>query len=672
MKVGVGGGGVLLVLLLVLVAAAGVWQLQESRTAAREQVMREHLVRARLDAAVVSADLAARLKLVEGFARRPSLESALVVGNRRAMASELRDLVSVEPSFHSAELIAADGRVSATYPAGSAEIGSDRSFRDYFRRSMMSEDPHLSDAYLVDAIDDTFDVAFSARVELSSGRPIGVIKAASRTDVSLLRSVRGSNGKEVQVFDARGTPVFGVAGGSLGSGLTHFGVGAALEGRAGVGEYEDPSGAGNVVGGYAPVPGTGWVVVSTEPDDRAFAMVKPLLLRLASVGALLLAVAGVVVLMVLRLIHRISAERNRSQAFLDSMAGGVIVTDAAHRIELMNPAMEELIGWSLDEVRERIAGDVTGFSAGSPEKTARELEVAFSALWRGETVSSSGAEHTMLCRDGRTIPVAWTAAPILEGDQITGIVSVIRDVSHEREIDQLKSSLVSTVSHELRTPLTMIQGFAELLLARDMAPDRRREAVEQIHAAAQRLSLLIDDLLAVSRIDSGRLKIHVEEVDVRSVLTQALGQFGSDERSRIRVELADDLPAVLADEQRMAQIVTNLFSNALKYSPPEAPVEVSAGVKSANVEVVVADHGVGLSAEESGQVFEKFFRADNRDIREVPGTGLGLYIAQNLAVMQGGRIRVESTPGRGSTFYLSMPRSHPEVEAVERERVEAS
>jgi signal transduction histidine kinase len=232
-------------------------------------------------------------------------------------------------------------------------------------------------------------------------------------------------------------------------------------------------------------------------------------------------------------------------------------------------------------------------------------------------------------------------------------VAVVRDVAYEKELDQMKSSLISTVSHELRTPLTMIQGFSELLLTRSMGPDREREALSRINASSERLARLIDDLLSVSRIESGRLVVRAAPMDLREVAGEVVAPF-ADERE-VTISAAGDLPLVMADRDMVVQILTNLVSNAVKYSPNDAPVRVTLSVAADSVEATVEDRGIGLSREELSRLFQKFARADRKEVREVGGTGLGLYISKSLVEMQGGRIWAESEPGRGSTFCFSLP-----------------
>ncbi len=271
-------------------------------------------------------------------------------------------------------------------------------------------------------------------------------------------------------------------------------------------------------------------------------------------------------------------------------------------------------------------------------------------------VASRGFSLTLLAANGLNIPVAVTAAPLTTDDgQISGAVAVVRDVSREREVDELKSSLVSTVSHELRTPLTMIRGFSELLLTRkDIDSKRSVEALEHIHDSSRRLGRLIDDLLSVSRIESGGLSSELRRVDLGEVADEVLvtlEQTGSD---RVDIDLPAGLPSVLADPDQLFQVLTNLLSNALKYSSPGSRVTMSAVVSRDQVQVSVSDEGIGMTPAEAAQVFGKFARVDRPEVRQVGGTGLGLYITRRLVDMMGGSIWVRSKAGEGSVFTFSL------------------
>jgi len=249
-------------------------------------------------------------------------------------------------------------------------------------------------------------------------------------------------------------------------------------------------------------------------------------------------------------------------------------------------------------------------------------------------------------------------------------ILTVHDVTSQARADRLKSDFVATISHELRTPITPIKGYAQLLLARGdaMTPERRRAALELIAERADHLGRLVEDLLMASRASgthtlASKLASDPTPHDLRQVVTLATSNFPA-LGSRLTVEGPEDPIAVFCDEVRAVQIVSNLVSNAAKYSPEGAPISVvihppELGDTHARVDVI--DHGQGIAQDDLDRVFERFFRVEDALTMRTSGSGLGLYIARELASAMGGSLTVASAPGRGSTFTLLLPRTQPPV-----------
>jgi signal transduction histidine kinase/ActR/RegA family two-component response regulator len=275
------------------------------------------------------------------------------------------------------------------------------------------------------------------------------------------------------------------------------------------------------------------------------------------------------------------AERaaGEAKAVFYAIADGVLLTDPFGRVTAMNRALEALTGWTEAEARGRPYADVLPVTG-----------------------------EQLLTRYGRKVPVAVSSAPILDQPgRVVGGVDVIRDVSREREIDEVKSALISTVSHELRTPLTLIHGFAELLVLRDMPVERQRSAADEILEASRRLARLIDDLLSVSRMESGRLVLDPRPLDLAGVVERMLSPFRAmAARHILRATLPAALPVVWGDPDKVEQILTNLVGNAIKYSPEGGEVLVAIELDEDCVKVSVREQGIGMSPREMAQVFEKF------------------------------------------------------------------
>ncbi len=227
-----------------------------------------------------------------------------------------------------------------------------------------------------------------------------------------------------------------------------------------------------------------------------------------------------------------------------------------------------------------------------------------------------------------------------------------------QEANRLKTEFVSMVSHELRTPLTSIQGYAELLLEDQQIAGEERESLTIVKKNADRMLGLINDLLDLSCMEAGKIDLQRTNLDLARVIPEVAGSLRpliEAKRQRLRLDLDDALPAVWADADRVTQILTNLVSNAHKYTPVEGSISVAARRDDGFVRVDVSDTGVGLSPEAQAQLFTKFFRVPDRSPQAATGTGLGLAITRSLVELHGGRITVSSAPGQGSTFTFSLP-----------------
>ena len=225
-----------------------------------------------------------------------------------------------------------------------------------------------------------------------------------------------------------------------------------------------------------------------------------------------------------------------------------------------------------------------------------------------------------------------------------------------RQLDLLKTQFISTVSHELRTPLTPIVGYSEILTMDDYDPGQVREMATEINRAAMHMQMLVDDLLDLSRIESGRLRLLPVEFQLDDLLRTAARDFDStSDRHGIRLDVPVRIPVICADKGRVRQVLDNLLSNAIKYSPDGGTVTVSASLHEGEVRISVSDQGPGIPTDKQSRLFEAFYRVEGELTRKVHGTGLGLAISKHIVELHGGRIWVESQVGRGTTFTFTLP-----------------
>jgi signal transduction histidine kinase len=289
-------------------------------------------------------------------------------------------------------------------------------------------------------------------------------------------------------------------------------------------------------------------------------------------------------------------------------------------------------------------------------------------------------EDRIVLEDERVLSVRLS--PVILDGQFLGSVSIFRDITREVEVDRLKSEFVATVSHELRTPMTSIKGYADLLLlgAAGEITDQQQRFLETIKQNADRLSVLVNDLLDISRIDQGRVELRFSPMNmvdlIETVADHLEGRVTDEKRPmQISIDLPDDQPlTVWGDYDKVVQIVSNLADNAFNYTPPGGTITFSAINDGDHVIVSVADTGIGIPPGLEDRIFERFFRGDeiHELVMDTPGTGLGLAIVREFVQMHNGRIWFESEVGKGTTFYVALPSKAPEAAPSSLRTVEST
>lgn len=256
--------------------------------------------------------------------------------------------------------------------------------------------------------------------------------------------------------------------------------------------------------------------------------------------------------------------------------------------------------------------------------------------------------------DGQTIE-RYTAPVYTDDQSFIGRIFVLRDKTEQRKLEQAKDELMATVSHELRTPLAAILGFAELLMARDYEREERREHLLTIHQQATRLSELISDFLDMQRLEFTDDGVRRDRVEMTDILEQQISLFSAQSgRHKLSLRMKGEL-SVSGDEDRLRRVMANLISNAIKYSPEGGEVSVEAERRNGSVVVAVEDHGIGIPSDAREKVFERFYRVDSSETRQIGGTGLGLALVREIMKAHGGDVGVDSVEGRGSRFWITLP-----------------
>lgn len=361
-------------------------------------------------------------------------------------------------------------------------------------------------------------------------------------------------------------------------------------------------------------------------------------------------------------------ETGTSHAVLESIADGVIATDAEDRVVVFNRSAERILGLNSSSVVGRPVFEITGAYGGA----AQRLRDAISD-WRERPAEHGNAqeylEERITLEDNRV--VSLHLAQVTIRDEFFGTVSIFRDITREVEVDRLKSEFVATVSHELRTPMTSIKGYVEMILmgaVGDLNTDQRR-FLQVIRSNIERLGDLVNDLLDISRIESGRVSLELIDFDLRGLLREVRDTFErrtrlEDKPMQIELEVPDDLPRVRADPARIRQVLTNLAANSFNYTPSGGRIVISAWDTDGEVVIRILDNGMGIPPQEHAKVFERFYRGQGALELSISGTGLGLPIVKELVEMHQGRIWLESAgvPGEGSEFTFSLPLASRQLE----------
>ena len=387
-------------------------------------------------------------------------------------------------------------------------------------------------------------------------------------------------------------------------------------------------------------------------------------------------------------------ERELAQALGESRELAAVTAESRRRVEaahadllaMLETTPAALMIFDLDgsvRLRNRAATEVLGIEPQNPElrknywsrfkRVAKDGSVIPPDQWvsaralRGETVSNHEIEihHP----DGRVYPIIASGAPLKnELGHVTGAVVAFQDISRLREVDRMKEEFVSIVSHELRTPLTSIRGSIQLVVGEPgSVPDPEHRNLLQIALNnCERLVRIINDILDVSKIESGNLALHKKAVNVAELIRQSVDVVAGPARHanvRIDVKLPADLRPVMVDQDRIVQALVNLLSNAVKFAPNGSTVTVAAMAGEQTVTVSVTDEGEGIAPENLGRLFRKFQQVDSSSSRRKGGTGLGLAITKALVEQHGGRIFVDSELNKGTRFTITLPAATPEEAA---------
>jgi PAS domain S-box-containing protein len=364
-----------------------------------------------------------------------------------------------------------------------------------------------------------------------------------------------------------------------------------------------------------------------------------------------------------RMYASVNQERQSLAAILDHSADGVMILDAQLRIVRWNRALTRMTGWTAERT--------TGLHHDVVIRwTHREMgpdpAEAIKSGWPSRRPNGDRPPDTLYVEgdlerlDGTPISVGITYAPLTNASgELQTVIANVHDITHFREAERLKSTFVSVVSHELKTPVALIKGYADALNREDADWDRAtiQNGLTVIEEEADRLTELIENLLAASKLQAEGMRLNMDDVSLPMLAQQAIDRFQTQtDQHTLRAELPDHFPIIQGDLTRLRQVLDNLLSNAIKYSPNGGEIVIRGSYDNQWVTIAVSDQGVGLPPDQLQRVFERFYRVNNTLTQKTQGTGLGLFLAHAVVTAHGGRIWAENNPGGGATFSFTLPR----------------
>ncbi len=343
-------------------------------------------------------------------------------------------------------------------------------------------------------------------------------------------------------------------------------------------------------------------------------------------------------------------DKKNTDAVIRSIAEGLVIVDAQGKVIMMNPAAEKLLGVSK---KEKMGKSIL-------ENLKEEQMISLI----NESQDKNTKEMELISQKDDTRRTLRASSAIIENEngQSIGMVSVLSDITKQKELDQLKSNFVSNITHELRTPLVAIDKSIALILAKSAGEvsSTQEEFLSIAQRNIKRLSNMINDLLDLSKLEAGKMKINIQPSSIVYVIGESVGSLDNWSKTKsisIEKKIENELPAINIDPDKIIQVLNNLIGNAIKFTPINGKITIEASLLCESKEVIVSiqDNGVGISKEDLPNIFNKFYQAGERVASDINGTGIGLSIVKEIIQLHGGKIWVESEKGEGARFIFTLP-----------------
>jgi K+-sensing histidine kinase KdpD len=357
-----------------------------------------------------------------------------------------------------------------------------------------------------------------------------------------------------------------------------------------------------------------------------------------------------------QLYAQVRQEKQRADALLDSVADGILILTPDRQIERASPSFAQMYGKQVSEIQSKSHDEIIEWVRLENGMTLTQAEAGG---WPLTPTATFYVEGDLSRHDNPPLPVGITYAPLVSPDNtLQYIIATVRDISHFREAEELKSTFISVISHELRTPVALIKGYVSTLRREDASwdPDVVRDSLEVIEEESDRLTSLIENLLDASRLQAGGLSLNLTDVALGTLVERTAERFETQTSIHsIQTDFPGDFSIIVADEERLTQVLSNLISNAIKYSPNGGEIHIEGRVRQDFMIVCVRDEGIGISPGDLPHIFDRFYRA-NDAVRTTKGAGLGLYLTRAIVEAHGGRIWIDQRGGAGISICFSLPK----------------
>lgn len=352
--------------------------------------------------------------------------------------------------------------------------------------------------------------------------------------------------------------------------------------------------------------------------------------------------------------ENILAERDKAQSYLDIAGVIIIMIDKEQNISMINKKGCEVLGY---EKFELIGKNWFDYFVSNDEK--EDLKIKFNRWVNGDTKSLDYYENSIITKSGNVKIIAWHNSILRDRNMnITGVLSSGEDITIRMEIDKIKSEFINTVSHEIRTPLTVILGICQLLLRKDnLDTNKTKNYFNIMYNESKRLSDMVNDFLDIQRIENGRQVLKKEKMNLNDVIDETIELYMINTTHKIILDKDNTTYSpIIGDYNKLKQLMTNLVSNAIKYSPNADKVVIKVRETESSINVSIIDYGLGIPEKYIPNLFTKFYRVDLSEHRKIMGTGLGLALCKDIVLAHDGEIGVKSEVGIGSEFYFEIPK----------------